>query len=232
MSGRALRRSVTPSTSPARSPQGEQKPRSLSPIGIRLTTSAETTGEGERRPSGSGSIVGGDGGREVSTGTATPSLGDTPTQHQGGNCGSSEDQLQAESSKRANASRSSLSRRRGRADSTGGKLALGRSPPLSPTASTASGGGSGEPPMISACESDIWAWALMVLQMFSDEAWPPGSGQVRFCTFSLCILYSSVADSHRFSTFIFLILNCTRRGNGGAKSLPPPTVESSKGSWP
>lgn len=48
------------------------------------------------------------------------------------------------------------------------------------TAPAASGDGRIAPPMITARESDIWAWALMVVQMFSDEAWPPGKGQVRF----------------------------------------------------
>lgn len=46
-------------------------------------------------------------------------------------------------------------------------------------AGAASRDGTSAPSMIAACESDIWAWALMVLQMFSDEAWPPGRGQVR-----------------------------------------------------
>lgn len=31
---------------------------------------------------------------------------------------------------------------------------------------------------VTPCTSDIWAWALIVLQMFSDEAWPQDSGQV------------------------------------------------------
>lgn len=31
---------------------------------------------------------------------------------------------------------------------------------------------------VTPCTSDIWAWALIVLEMFSDEAWPPDSGQV------------------------------------------------------
>lgn len=36
-------------------------------------------------------------------------------------------------------------------------------------------------PTVSPRTSDIWAWALIVLQMFSDEAWAPGSGQVCTC---------------------------------------------------
>lgn len=33
-------------------------------------------------------------------------------------------------------------------------------------------------PTVTPCTSDIWAWALIVLQMFSDETCPPASGQV------------------------------------------------------
>lgn len=33
-------------------------------------------------------------------------------------------------------------------------------------------------PTVTPCTSDIWAWALIVLEMFSDETWPPDSGQV------------------------------------------------------
>lgn len=35
-----------------------------------------------------------------------------------------------------------------------------------------------EMPKVTPCTSDIWAWALIVLQMFSDDVWPSGSGQV------------------------------------------------------
>lgn len=33
-------------------------------------------------------------------------------------------------------------------------------------------------PTVTPSTSDIWAWALIVLQMFSDEMWAPDSGQV------------------------------------------------------
>lgn len=35
-----------------------------------------------------------------------------------------------------------------------------------------------ELPTVTPCTSDIWAWALIVLEMFSDERWPSDSGQV------------------------------------------------------
>lgn len=34
-------------------------------------------------------------------------------------------------------------------------------------------------PTVTPSTSDNWAWALIVLQMFSDEIWAPGRGQVR-----------------------------------------------------
>eukprot|EP00903_Cladosiphon_okamuranus_P013903 g12931.t1 len=178
VSGRALRLSAASSTVPARSHQEEQDTRSLSPTGRQPSaTSPEPPCAGKRGQGGSGYVGGGNGGGEGDSGVATTTLDGTPTHYQGGNGGSSQDQLQGDNSKLARTTRSSLIRRRGRAESTGGKLASGRSSPLGSTASTVPGGVDGEPPMISACESDIWAWALMVLLMFSDEPWPPGCGQ-------------------------------------------------------
>ncbi|CAM9504523.1 unnamed protein product, partial [Scytosiphon promiscuus] len=60
-------------------------------------------------------------------------------------------------------------------DCRGGCVDRGRGDSISAT--NASGDGDIAPPNVTACESDIWAWALMVVQMFSDEAWPPGKGQ-------------------------------------------------------
>ncbi|CAM9234091.1 unnamed protein product [Ectocarpus sp. 12 AP-2014] len=86
------------------------------------------------------------------------------------------DQQQTDASKRGRTERRSLGRRQGgaAADDTGEDAQPSSPSSLSRGTGAAAGGGQ---PMITACESDIWAWALMVLQMFSDDAWPPGSGQ-------------------------------------------------------
>lgn len=123
-------------------------------------------------PSGRDSIRGGSGGGENARGV--PGLDNTVhgLQRESGG-GSGEDRLQAEGARRGGDTRSSSDGRREGADKAGEKIT-----------GTPSGGGSDGPPMLSACESDIWSWALMVLQMFSDELWPPGNGQVRFT--SIC----------------------------------------------
>lgn len=87
------------------------------------------------------------------------------------------DQQQTDASKRGRTGRRSLGRRQGEAaaDDTGEDAQPSYPSSFSRGTGAAAGGGQ---PMITACESDIWAWALMVLQMFSDDVWPPGSGQV------------------------------------------------------
>lgn len=88
-----------------------------------------------------------------------------------------EDQQQTDASKRGRTGRRSLGRRQGgaSADDTGEDAEASSPSSLSRATSAAANGGQS---MITACESDIWAWALMVLQMFSDDVWPPGNGEV------------------------------------------------------
>lgn len=167
--------------------QGEQQLSLLSQIGHQACIGPEPSGAGGRGQSGSGYIAGGRDGGEGLSGGATSGLDDTIMHHQGGNEGFSEEKMHAaDNSKRARSSPSRLNRQRRVSDNTVGKLTPC---PTDPTASAVLGGGCNEQPMIRACESDIWAWALIVLQMFSDEPWPPGSGQVG---------YHSVVVSRRF----------------------------------
>ncbi|CAM9502681.1 unnamed protein product [Ectocarpus sp. 4 AP-2014] len=86
------------------------------------------------------------------------------------------DQQQTDASTRGRTERRSLGRRQGGAAAADTGEDAQPSSPSSLSRGTGAAAGGGQP-MITACESDIWAWALMVLQMFSDDAWPPGSGQ-------------------------------------------------------
>ena len=170
VSGRALRLSaaVTSTSSSGEGRQGEGECLSSSQPDGRPSSSPEAAGVQERERG----MCDSDGARTL------PGLDGQQRGHRqkgGGNRGSTDNQPQAGRNRQGRASRSSLDRRRGAADNAG-KNVVQRS-----SSSPGQSGGGGESPMVTACESDIWAWALIVLQMFSDEAWPPGNGQVRCC---------------------------------------------------
>lgn len=163
VSGRAMRLSAAATSSllsPRQGHQEESQPLSCS-------------------PTGRDSIRGGSGGGDSARGVPGSDTTVHDLQSESGG-GSGEDRSRAgNTSRRGGDTRSGSDRRREGDDKAGEKIAG------TPSGDGGGGGGgsSGGPPMLSACESDIWAWALMVLQMFSDEVWPPGNGQVHAVTF-------------------------------------------------
>lgn len=117
-------------------------------------------------------------------GDRTPSFDNMVHGLQESTGGSSEDQSHADRTGRGVDTRNSSERRREGADHASEKIA-----------GSPSGGSSSGQSMLSACESDIWAWALMVLRMFSDELWPPGNGQVQLLLRCTSVQFDSSAPS-------------------------------------